>query len=170
MNTNDPCSRVSVLLGHHSHAGNLCHSFLVSEIFSLVGGSRSGVDIKIHKGVLYIGRHVRSRERRWDDKHSSLRSTCTDNKPRAKARPVSSQSTHLGLLAAFMSTPVSWLATSHNIWAFLSIQVDADKFGLDGLIVLSYQLCWSTCIISPKSREQFLMGVVFQLQKMNLFV
>lgn len=108
VNTADPCSRVSVLLGHHSHAGKLCQSFLASEIFSLVSGSRSKVDIKIHKGVLYIRRHVRSRERRWDDKHS--RSTCTDNKPQVKARPVSSQLTHLGLLAAFMSTQTRWPA------------------------------------------------------------
>lgn len=65
VNTTDPYSHVSVLLGHQSHAGNpSIYLFLVSEVFSLVGGSRSGVDIKIHKGVLYIGKHVRSRGRR----------------------------------------------------------------------------------------------------------
>lgn len=64
--TADPRSHVSILMGHRSHAGNLCQRFLASEVFCLVGGSRSEVDIKIHNGALYILRQVGSRERRRD--------------------------------------------------------------------------------------------------------
>lgn len=80
--------------------------------FSLGGGSRSRVNVKIHNSGVFLNLKKACQEqgeRRWDDKQGSLRSTCTGNKPQARARPLSFWSTRLGPPPAFMSTQADWL-------------------------------------------------------------